>query len=119
MTAGSALPDFTDVTVAAGTTFNLGGQNQSIDGLAGNGTVLNTGTATGTLTVGTQGSSSTFAGTLANGTQTLGLTKVGAGTGQDADVAAASDQRAHDCAADKSGCAGDESLHLADVKGER
>ena len=83
MTALSApgiLPDFTDLTIAAGTTFNLGGQNQSIDALDGAGTVVNSGSAAGILTVGSHGSSSTFAGTLANGTQTLSLTKVGAGT---------------------------------------
>jgi autotransporter-associated beta strand protein len=79
--AGAVLPDFTDVAMSAGTTLNLGGQNQAIDALSGpGGTVLNTGAAAATLTVGSQGSSSTFAGTLANGTQVLSLTKVGAGT---------------------------------------
>ena len=51
--------------------------------------------------------------------QILNILEVGSGTGQDADVDAAFDQRAHHCAADESGCPSDESLHLEDVKGER
>jgi autotransporter-associated beta strand protein len=80
MAASSTLPDFTDVTVATGTTVNIAGQSQVINALAGSGTVLNNGAAAATLMVGSQGSSSTFAGSLNNGTQTLSLTKIGAGT---------------------------------------
>jgi autotransporter-associated beta strand protein len=80
MAAASTLPDFTDITLAAATTFNLNGQNQSIDALSGSGTILNNGAAAATLAVGSQGSGSTFSGSLANGSQTLSLTKVGAGT---------------------------------------
>ena len=51
--------------------------------------------------------------------QILNILKVGASTGQDADVEAALNQRSHHCAADESGCAGDENFHLEDVKGKR
>ena len=51
--------------------------------------------------------------------QILNILEVGSGTGQDADVDATLDQRAHHCAADESGCPSDESFHLEDVKGEK
>ena len=43
--------------------------------------------------------------------QSLKILEVCSGAGQDADVDAAVDQRAHHCAADESGCASDEDLH--------
>jgi autotransporter-associated beta strand protein len=81
MGAASTLPDFTDLSVSGGATFNLNGQSQSIDELSGSGgTVTNNGGATATLTVGSAGSSSSFAGNLTDGSAALGLSKVGAGT---------------------------------------
>src|SRR4029079_1357727 len=44
MASGSTLPDFTDLNVT-NATFDLNGQNQNIDALSGNGTVLNNGAA--------------------------------------------------------------------------
>jgi autotransporter-associated beta strand protein len=78
MTAGSTLPDFADLTVN-GATFSLNGTSQTIDQLAGTGTVNNNHVNAATLTVGAQNGSSTFAGTLANGVAALGLTKIGSG----------------------------------------
>lgn len=50
--------------------------------------------------------------------QILNILEVGSGSGQDANVNTFLDQRAHDSAADESGCARDESFHLEDVKRE-
>ena len=49
--------------------------------------------------------------------QILNILEVGSGTGQDADVDAALDQRAHHCTADAC-CPSDESLHDEEVKRE-
>ena len=48
----------------------------------------------------------------------LNILEVGSCSCQDADVDAAFYQRSRHCAADESGCAGEENLHLEDVKGE-
>ncbi len=80
MAASSTLPDFVDLTVGAGTTFNLNGQNQTVDALNGSGAITNNGAAAATLTVGQYNSGGAFSGTLANGSSTLALTKNGAGT---------------------------------------
>jgi autotransporter-associated beta strand protein len=80
MGAGSTLPDFTDLNVG-NATFDLNGQNQTIDALTGSGgTVLNNGASAATLTLGDADGSGTFSGTLANGTGGLSLMKVGTGT---------------------------------------
>src|SRR4051794_29924475 len=70
-------PSPADVNVN-GATFDLGGQSQTIDQLAGTGTVTDSGAAA-TLTVGAANGSSTFAGTLSNGGGALALTKLGSG----------------------------------------
>ncbi|MEA2711447.1 MAG: hypothetical protein QOF78_4048, partial [Phycisphaerales bacterium] len=77
MTAGSTLPDFTDVTVS-GATFNLNGQAQTIDTLSGaaSGIVTNSG-ALATLTIGQQNGSGSFGGNISGA---LALTKIGSGT---------------------------------------
>jgi hypothetical protein len=51
--------------------------------------------------------------------QPLEVLEIGSSASHDADLDAAVDQRACDCAADESGCTSDEDLHFEDVKGER
>jgi autotransporter-associated beta strand protein len=73
--AGSGrLPAETAVTVSSGATFDLTNTSQTIGSLAGDGTVLLGG---GTLTAGTDNTSTTFAGPL---TGAGSFTKTGAGT---------------------------------------
>ncbi len=79
MAASSTLPDFTDLNVN-GATFDLAGQNQTIDSLNGSGTVLDNNSTAALLTVGQQNGSGTFTGTLSNGTGNLSLVKDGTGT---------------------------------------
>jgi autotransporter-associated beta strand protein len=79
MTAGSTLPNFTDLTVNGGATYDLNGVNQTVDSLNGNGTIQ-TNTAAAALTVGQQGGSGVFAGTLKDGSGALSLIKNGPGT---------------------------------------
>src|SRR5205814_5051681 len=74
------LPDFTELNVAGSTTFDLNGQNQTIDALNGAGTIVNNGAAAATLTVGQHDGDGTFSGVLGTGTSALALTKNGAGT---------------------------------------
>ncbi len=62
------------VTVAAGGTLNLGGNNETIGSLAGAGTVL---LGSGTLTTGANNTSTSFAGIISG---SGGLTKIGTGT---------------------------------------
>jgi autotransporter-associated beta strand protein len=80
MSAGSTLPNFTDLTVN-GATFDLGGTSQTVDAFNGNasGVVQDTGSAA-TFTVGQNNSGGTFAGVLRNGTGTLSFTKSGSGS---------------------------------------
>ncbi|MBV9275684.1 MAG: autotransporter domain-containing protein [Verrucomicrobia bacterium] len=66
-------------------TLDLFGFNNTIGSLSGSGTVLNSGGATATLTVGNDNSSTLFSGVLEDGTAppadgALALTKVGTGT---------------------------------------
>jgi autotransporter-associated beta strand protein len=79
MASGSTLPDFTDLNVT-NATFDVSGQNQTIDALSGNGTVLNNGAAATTLTIGQSDGSGTFSGTIANGTSAISVSKIGTGT---------------------------------------
>jgi autotransporter-associated beta strand protein len=78
MAASSTLPNFTDLSVTGGA-FNLNGQDETIDALSGNGTVLNNSATAATITIGQQDGSSTFSGVLTNGSGTLSLAKVGSG----------------------------------------
>ncbi|HEU5071224.1 MAG TPA: autotransporter-associated beta strand repeat-containing protein [Verrucomicrobiae bacterium] len=74
--ASNVIPDGAgagDVSVAAGATFDLNGNNEGINGLSGSGTVDDTGAAA-TLTVGLDNDTITFPGTLQGA---LGLTKLG------------------------------------------
>src|SRR5262249_33694341 len=60
---------------------DMNGQNESIDGLSGNGTVTDSAaTTTSTMTVGVSGGSGNFSGVLQDGNGKLALTKSGAGT---------------------------------------
>ncbi|MBV8102094.1 MAG: autotransporter domain-containing protein [Verrucomicrobia bacterium] len=62
-------------------TLDLNGFNNTIGSLSGTGTVVNSGPANATLTVGNDDSSTVFSGLIEDGTTaTLGLTKVGTGT---------------------------------------
>ena len=72
-----------------GATLDLNGHSPLIDGLAGDGTIINSADATAILTVGASGSGGTFNGLISDGwppsdpppaTRRTGLTKVGAGT---------------------------------------
>ncbi|KUL97522.1 hypothetical protein DK26_00810 [Bosea sp. WAO] len=72
--AAGAFSAASAVTVASGASLDLAGFNQSIGSLAGAGAVT---LGAGTLTTGSDGSSTTFAGAI---TGTGGLTKAGAGT---------------------------------------
>ena len=80
MAAGGALPAFTDLTLATGSTLDLNGQNQTIDAIAGSGGVTNGAAVPATLTVGQHGGSSTFAGAFSDGAAPVALTKAGTGT---------------------------------------
>jgi autotransporter-associated beta strand protein len=66
--------------VTDGGTLDLAGHGETVDGLAGGGTVISTVTGAVTLTVGAGGGSGTFAGTIQDGSGTVALTKVGGGT---------------------------------------
>jgi fibronectin-binding autotransporter adhesin len=68
------------VTVASGATLNMAGFSDTIDGLAGTGTVNNTlASSTPTLTIGNEGSGGAFSGVIENTAGILALTKTGAG----------------------------------------
>jgi fibronectin-binding autotransporter adhesin len=60
-------------------TLDLNGFSNSVGSLAGNGTVINNGSALAILTAGDDNSSTIFSGNLTNGIGTLGLTKTGTG----------------------------------------
>ncbi|MEB0174977.1 autotransporter-associated beta strand repeat-containing protein, partial [Undibacterium sp. CCC3.4] len=69
------------VSMAAGTTLDLGGFQQAIGSLAGTGgTVSNSGVTAATLSSGSDNSSSNFAGTIQDGIGTTALSKSGSGT---------------------------------------
>jgi autotransporter-associated beta strand protein/T5SS/PEP-CTERM-associated repeat protein len=71
---GGSLAPITALTVNAGGTFDLNSFNQTIGSLAGAGNVT---LGAGTLTTGSDNTSTTFSGTISG---TGGLTKIGAGT---------------------------------------
>jgi len=82
MSGAGTLGDTTnDLTVATGATLDLGGTSQTVDVLDGAGTVTNTSTTTGTLTIGNNGGSGTFNGTI-TGTSSnkVAIIKTGAGS---------------------------------------
>ncbi len=74
LSASERLPNTTDLTVNSAATFDLNGKSETIDGLAGVGSVTLGG---GTLTVGANSDSSTFSGVIS---EAGNLVKSGAGT---------------------------------------
>jgi autotransporter-associated beta strand protein len=69
------------VSVASGSILDLGGYNQTINGLSGTGTVDNaTGASTYSLSVGGNDANSQFNGTIKNSSGKINLNKTGAGT---------------------------------------
>jgi len=70
-----------NVTVSAGGVLDMNGMSDTINGLAGSGTVdiVSASGTTSTLTVGDNGQSSVFGGVIMNTTGTLALVKTGAG----------------------------------------
>ncbi len=74
-------PGTGNLNLVSGTTFDLNGFSQAINGLNGAGTVDNRAAgASVVLTVGNNNASSTFSGTLVNTAGTLALAKTGSGT---------------------------------------
>ncbi len=79
---GPQINDLSDVEIKSKGTLDLNGQNETIDGLSGSGTITNNGTSASTLTIGNGNeTNAAFSGTIKNGsTQTVALTKIGLGT---------------------------------------
>ncbi len=75
----NALPLASIVTVNTPGVLDLNTHTNTIAGLAGDGTVDNTGGGTSTLIVGGNNASASFSGVIQNTSGTLGLTKVGTG----------------------------------------
>jgi len=78
--AGSAASFSPNSAFTVNSTLDLNGFNNTIGSLSGNGTVLNKGATTATLTAGNDNTNTTFGGVLENGTSVLQLTKSGTGT---------------------------------------
>ena len=74
------IHDISDVTINSSAVLDLGGFSETIDALAGSGTVTNSGLGSVTLTVGANDGSATFSGVIENGNGTVGLTKIDTGT---------------------------------------
>ncbi len=74
------IHNVTDVTINSPAVLDLGGFSESIDELAGSGTVTNSGLGAVTLTVGANDGSATFDGVIEDGSGTVGLTKIDTGT---------------------------------------
>ncbi|MHA3773695.1 autotransporter-associated beta strand repeat-containing protein [Verrucomicrobiota bacterium sgz303538] len=69
-----------NVVIHAGASLDLANLAETINGLSGYGSVVNSVAGTPTLTVGGNNASSTFSGTIVNGTGNVALTKTGTGT---------------------------------------
>jgi autotransporter-associated beta strand protein len=76
--AADAFSANSSVTLSSGGTLDLGGFNQAIGLLSGNGIVTNSGTAAAILTTGGSGNTK-FAGEIQDGAHAIGLTKTGTG----------------------------------------
>lgn len=74
------ISNASEVTVAAGATFELATFTETIGSLAGAGTVRKSGGGTDTLTVGGNNTSTTFSGAIQNSAGILNVTKRGTGT---------------------------------------
>ena len=74
------IPNASSVTIAAGASLDLNNLGETINGLSGYGSVVNSVAGTPTLNVGSGGASSTFSGLIVNGTGNVAINKTGAGT---------------------------------------
>lgn len=77
--SANAIPDTSNVTVAAGATFDLNSIPEVIGALNGPGTVTSSIAGTPKLTVGANNASGNFSGVIQNGAGTVSLAKVGTG----------------------------------------
>lgn len=73
------IPNGSNVSISAGASLDLNNLGETINGLSGYGSVVNSVAGTPTLTVGASGASSTFSGLIVNGTGNVALTKTGSG----------------------------------------
>ncbi|NBO93892.1 MAG: hypothetical protein EBV06_16525, partial [Planctomycetia bacterium] len=80
LTGDNQLGNGVDLVVPTGATLDLSGNNVTIDGLSGAGTVRNDSGESVTLTAGAGNQTSTFNGVITNGSGTVSLVKVGSGT---------------------------------------
>jgi autotransporter-associated beta strand protein len=78
--AANRIPDASNLVINAGASFDLNNVAETVGSLSGSGSVVNNVAGTPTLTVGSNGSSTTFSGLIVNGTGNVALTKIGAGT---------------------------------------
>ena len=68
------------VSVGTGATLDMGGFNETIGSLAGDGLLTNSGGSASVLSAGGNNTSTTFSGNIQNGAHTVALTKDGSGT---------------------------------------
>ena len=80
MGSSAGLSASSSVTINSAGTLDVSGNNITIDGLLGTGTINNNGGSAATLTAGASGTSTTFGGVIADGTKAIAVTKTGAGT---------------------------------------
>ncbi|MCX6878881.1 MAG: autotransporter-associated beta strand repeat-containing protein [Verrucomicrobia bacterium] len=80
MGSSTGLSASSSVTINSSGTLDVSGNNITIDGLLGTGTINNNGGSAATLTAGASGTSTTFGGVIADGGKAIALTKTGAGT---------------------------------------
>ena len=81
LTVAEQIPNASNVTISAGASLDVtAALTETIGGLSGYGSVVNSVAGTATLNVGGNNASSTFSGLLVNGTGNLALTKTGTGT---------------------------------------
>ena len=69
-----------NLSLAAGTTLDLNGFDQTVNGLSGTGTLTNGATAAVTITAGANGTGGSFGGVIQDGSGAVSLTKTGTGT---------------------------------------
>ncbi|MBL7856590.1 MAG: autotransporter-associated beta strand repeat-containing protein, partial [Cyclobacteriaceae bacterium] len=78
---GGAIPDGSALTIAAGSTFDLNGNDEAVGSIAGAGTITSSASGSMTLTTGGDNNNTVFSGIIQNGSATLvSLVKNGSGT---------------------------------------
>ena len=80
MGSSTGLSATSSVTINSSGTLDVNGNNITIDGLLGTGTLNNNGGSAATLTAGASGTTTTFSGVIADGSKAVALTKSGSGT---------------------------------------